>query len=397
MKKKRRLHYLLALTTFISIASVSLLLLSVAGVDIRGFNKAIVDRDAYEEYKNFKELSKFRHLIDEKYYTDYDADSVEIGAIKGMFQALPDGYSRYYTKEELQEQRRSDKGESIGIGIRIKQNEDGQYVIVEVEEDRPAQKAGLLPGDILLAVNQVPFIEENFESILAQIKSNDKKYKFFGDYAALDIQVLRGEKTLNCTVQKDKTQVSSVKSELMGKIGYVKINSFIETTSHEFLEAIQNLNKQGMEALILDLRDNPGGLVDEAVKVSGAFVGKDIIYYTKSKHEEIQPHKSNQKKIVEQKVIVLVNGHTASASELLTAAVKAYNIGEVIGTKTFGKGIIQTTYSLPNGSGYKLTTKEYLTPKKEHIHKVGITPDRVVENEEEQLALAKEILINGRN
>ena len=394
MKNKQYTKYIGVFLGLFCIAQSLVLALIFMGVDINIGHKILVDKKEYQIYQEMKELSFLRSEIDKKYYSDFDKGELETGAIKGMFSSLPDGYSQFFTKEELKAKKLRENGESIGIGIFIGLNSQEEYVILSLEEGRPAQKSGLEEGDVLVAINGETITKDNIEKLLETIRNSNKKYKFFGDYPKVEVTIKRAGVPMVFKVPVDKSQIKSVSGEIMGDMGYIQIESFISTTSEDFILEIQKLKKAGITKLIIDLRNNPGGLVDEAAKVAGSLIGDEILYYTRSVHEKEEEHKSNTSKIFEGNVVVLVNEYSASASELVTAALKEYNIANVVGSRTFGKGIIQTTYTLANGSGYKLTTKEYLTPHQGSIHQIGIEPDYQVLEDERQLEVAKEILLN---
>lgn len=394
MKKQDQSKYIIGALSALSFTLALTLLLIVAGYDIRIGNKFLVDQDDYNSYSEMKRLYALRTEIDKRYYEDTDSKLLEEGALKGMFLALPDGYSRYFTKEELKEKKQKDKGEFVGIGLSIYRNEEGSYSIKSIEEGGPADQAGLREGDFLLKINGETLTENNFEDLLALIRDDRKKHIFFGSYDSIVLTIDRDGQVQDYSIEKDKIIVRSVHSQRMDDVGYIKIDSFIASSYDDFTKALKDLKRTQIQGLIIDLRDNPGGLVDEALKISGSLLGKEIVYHTKSKDQGIKEYKSPLTKQFDGRIILLVNQNSASASELMTAALKDYNRAEIVGERTFGKGIIQTTYNLPRGDGYKITTKEYLTPKKNSIHKIGIEPDYEVGDVDEQLVLAKEILNN---
>ena len=397
-KKKKKDYWRIfsSSVTIVVMIALPLYFMNILDIDFKIGNRVLVRKEEYEEFRTLKKLTELRTKIDDLYYTNYDPKLLEEGAIAGMFRALPDNYSRYYKKEELTEKNEKDKGEYIGIGMTLFQNVDKQFEVRSVEEGLPASIAGIRAGDIIISVDEVLLNEKNYNEVIANIKSDDKKYKFFGDYIDIHVRVDRAGEIFDFIVKKKKIVTSSVSGEIIEDIAYIKIDGFIQSTYEDFEKEIKKVNKAGIQSLVLDLRDNSGGLLTEAVKIAGSFVGKEVIYNTKSIHEENTSHKSTNNKIYNGKIIVLVNERTASASELLTAALKDYDRARVVGTTTFGKGIIQTTYTLYDGSGFKLTTKEYLTPKKAVIHNVGIEPDFVITDVDAQLSYAKEILTNDR-
>lgn len=389
MKKWQKI-WLTSSTTF-SLISLLIFSLILAGVDIRILNKAIISSQDYNYYKELREIIHYRTMIENKYYVQTDPQSIKFGAIRGMFDSLPDGYSRYYTKEELEEKNRRDDGESIGIGVQIQRTKNKEFIVVHVEAGRPAEAAGIEIGDQIVSVNDIPISDENYKEVLSSLRSDSKEYGFFGKYTKAKIIVLREGKEMEFLVDRDVHTDVSVNSQLMGDIGYIQIKYFINTTYEDYTKALQEFHKQGIHKLIIDLRDNPGGLVNEARKIAGTLVGKQNIYFTHSRLEEMKEHPSEIDKKYDFDVILLVNEYSASSSELLSGALKDYGAATLVGTTTFGKGIIQTTYTNMGGDGYQITTNEYLTPKKNTIHKIGIKPDHEAESGKE-LELAKELL-----
>lgn len=393
MKKSQKA--LMLITSAISLIAVILCLMIVAGIDVKICNRAIISSEEYENFKDLKEIISLYEEIDRDYYQEIDRRSVSEGAIRGMFAILPDGYSRYFSKEELASKKLKDKGESIGIGIQLQRNKNKEFVIVDVLKNRPAERAGLRIGDKIISVNDIELNDETYQEVLNSLKDQSKEYILFGKYIQAKIIILRNNEELIFYVDRDTVFEKSVEYNIEGDIGYIKINRFIETTFNDYSDAIEVAYKNDIKKLILDLRDNPGGLVDEASKIAGSIIGKNkVIYYTNSKKEKLKEHKSSTDKKYDFDIILLTNENSASASEILVGALKDYESAKIIGTTTFGKGIIQTTYSRLRGDGYQITTSEYLTPNKNEIHKKGIRPDIEIRPGEDELELAKELLTN---
>lgn len=392
-KMKKSQKYLLLLTSAISLAAISFFILLITGIDLKIANRAIINSNEYESFKDLKEIIALYEKIDEEYYKEIDKSLLSEGAVRGMFAILPDGYSRYYSKEELESKKLRDKGGSIGIGIKIQRNKNKEFVIIEVIDERPAAKAGLMVGDKILSVNDIELSDDSYEEVLLSLKNQNKEYLLFGNYIQAKIIVRRDGKTLEFLVDRDLVVERSVSVEVYDNIGYIKIDRFIETTYDDYFEAISRLNKENIDKLILDLRANPGGLVDEASKIAGSIVGKNkVVYYTNSKKEELKEHRSQTDKKFSFDIVLLVDEKSASSSEILAGALKDHGSVRIVGTTTFGKGIIQTTFSRLGGDGYQITTSEYLTPNKDPIHKIGVKPHRELAEGEDALEIAKELL-----
>lgn len=361
--------------------------------DLPIFNKIIVNEETYNDYSIFKKTVALKSEIDEKYYKDVDDNTLAEGSINGMFYALEDKYSYYIPKEELKKKQNSEKGISIGIGISVNILEDGKIEIISLSEDGTAVKSGLKPKDIITSVDDIELSRETLYDALGIISNDNKKYIIFGDYPNIKLEVLRGEDTLEFEVKRKKMIDKAFSHKIIeGDIGYIKIDRFIKDTPTYLRETLIEFNNKKIEKLIIDLRGNPGGLLGSVVETTGYLVGPQNIIYTENKNEDRKDYSSKVNQIYNGKLCILVNENSASASEAMTAALKDYDRAEVVGTNTFGKGIVQTTYTLKDGTGYKLTTNEYFSPKGNSIHKLGVKPDYEVKEENLQLEKAVNLL-----
>ena len=335
------------------------------------------------------DLARFRAIIDEYYLGEVDDNKLKESAIKGYIEGLGDEYSEYITKEEYEEYKINIMGNYVGIGIYMSVYKDtDEIVILSPIEGSPAEEAGILPGDIILKVNGIEYDGEHLDEASAAIKGEEG--------TKVKIEIKRNEEIINLEVERRKVIVNPVKSEIKnGNIGYIKLTSFDEDTSKIFKEKYEELQKQNINSLIIDLRDNGGGIVQEALTIADYMLEKDakmLITVNKKENEEIE--KSKYDPIITIPVVILVNENSASASEILAGALKDNNRAKIVGTKTYGKGVIQELLTLKDGSAIKLTTEEYYTPNRTKINNVGIEPDELVENDEnieEDLQLKKAI------
>lgn len=323
------------------------------------------------------DLARFRAIIDEYYLGEVDDNKLKESAIKGYIEGLGDEYSEYITKEEYEEYKINIMGNYVGIGIYMSVYKDtDEIVILSPIEGSPAEEAGILPGDIILKVNGIEYDGEHLDEASAAIKGEEG--------TKVKIEIKRNEEIINLEVERRKVIVNPVKSEIKnGNIGYIKLTSFDEDTSKIFKEKYEELQKQNINSLIIDLRDNGGGIVQEALTIADYMLEKDakmLITVNKKENEEIE--KSKYDPIITIPVVILVNENSASASEILAGALKDNNRAKIIGTKTYGKGVIQELLTLKDGSAIKLTTEEYYTPNRTKINNVGIEPDELVENDE---------------
>lgn len=320
-----------------------------------------------------RKIYALKNIIDDEYISDVNEDNLIDGAIKGYVEGLGDEYTEYFTKKEMEEFKTETDGNYVGIGIYMLQNtKDNTIVILTPIENSPAEKAGILPGDIIKKVDGVEYTGEDFEKIATYIKGKE------GTTVKLEIE--RDGKELTFEIERKNIDLYPIKSEVLeNNIGYISISSFDEDCAKEFKDAYTELNKRNIKSLIIDLRNNGGGIVDEALEIADYVLEKDdVILITKDKNGKEEIEKSTKKPIMNIPIVILTNENTASSSEILTAALKEHEKATVIGQKTYGKGVIQELITLTDGSGIKITTEEYYTPNRNKINKVGITPDKEV-------------------
>lgn len=314
----------------------------------------------------------FRQL-DEKYLEDLDHETLLDGAYHGMVQAVGDQYTRYYNEEEYDAYKESSSGEYVGIGVTVTQCESGAK-IVSVDENGSAKEAGLQAEDILIKVNGTSLAGMKLTDIVSLIKGKEGE--------SVEITYLRGESGIENTIslKRKSLEVATVKHEMLEKgIGYVAISGFDGVTTDQFRSALTDLKDQGLEGLIVDLRDNPGGRVDVVQAVTNELVPAGIITYTEDKNGQKKIYDSTEDPYLNLPLVVLVNGNSASASEIMAGAIQDMGVGLLVGTTTFGKGIVQVTMPLNDGTAMKVTMAKYYTPNGSYIHQVGIKPDIVID------------------
>ncbi len=323
-------------------------------------------------------LSYFREILDKKYIGQINEDELKESAIKGYIAGLNDPYTEYFTKEEMKEFTEETEGEYVGIGIyTTADTKQNAIVVLRTIGDSPASKAGLLTGDIITKVDDEEFTGEHLNEAV-------KKMKGIAG-TNVKITVVRNDKEMEFDIKRENIKISHVSSNVLNdNIGYIKISSFEGGCSEEFLEKYKEIEKQNIKSLIIDLRFNGGGIVDEALNIAELMVPKDkILLITKDKTEEEDVVKAKKDASINMPIVVLVNEYSASASEILAGILKEDINATLIGNTTYGKGVIQTVYPLKDGSGLKITTDEYYTPDHNKINKVGIEPTIKVEISEE--------------
>lgn len=319
-----------------------------------------------------KKLDYLQGIID-KYYLEDTADAdMDSGVYKGLVSSLNDPYSEYYTAEEYAELLESQSGEYKGIGVLVSQERDtGIINILTVYDNTPAKEAGIKDGDILFKVEDEEVTGTDLDKVVAKIKGEE------GTAVKLTIYRSSSKEYIDMEVARRKIDVPTVSYEMVDKeekIGYIAISQFDEKTDEQFSVALKDLQSQGMQSVVFDVRNNPGGLYDTVCNMLDELLPKGTIVYTMDKYgyKEEQTSDADCLKIP---MTVLINGDSASASEIFAGAIQDYKAGTIIGTQSFGKGIVQSLMPLRDGSAVKLTVSKYYTPNGVNIHKKGITPD----------------------
>ena len=324
-------------------------------------------------------LEEIQALMETYYLEEIDTEQVEDYLYKGAVAGLGDIYAAYYTEEEYQSLIDSTNGSYYGIGVEISQNmSTGIITISRIFEGSPAEEAGLLPGDVLYKIAGQEVTGEDLNKVVSLIKGEE--------YTTVSVEVARDGQNgyLEFEVERRTIEVPTVESEMLeDNIGYIAITSFDDVTTEQFMTALDTLESQGMEALIVDLRNNGGGLVSSVCAILDRLLPEGLIVYTEDKYGNREEEFSDAENYFDKPMAVLVNGNSASASEIFAGAIKDYGIGTLVGTTTYGKGIVQKIYPLSDGTAVKLTVSKYYTPNGNNIHGTGIEPDVTVELSED--------------
>ena len=367
-REKKENIYRIIMLVFLTIVITALITALIAYESLGGNQtKYIVNTgDSSSIGRTFQNLKNF---IEKKYIGEIDEEKMLDYAIKGYVAGLEDDYSEYISKSEMEEYIQNTIGEYVGIGVYIGNDTvNNQIIIVGVMKESPAEKAGLKAGDIIQKVDDIEYKGEQLSEASEKLKGIEG--------TKTKITILRNNQTLDIEVTREKVKTSHIETEVLeNNIGYIQINSFNKGSYDEFKSKYDLLSKQNIKSLIIDLRNNGGGIVEEAVNIADLMIEKDsTILITKNKSGE-ELTKAKQDRKITLPVTILINENTASASEILAGALKDCDSATIIGTKSYGKGVIQTIYTLSDGSGLKLTTDEYFTPNHNAINKIGITPD----------------------
>ena len=343
-------------------------------------------------------LFQLRGLIDETYLGETEAEDLEEGIYKGYLEALGDPYSTYYDEEETRQLSEGLSGQFNGIGALLSQDKDtGVITLIRIYEDSPAMDAGLKDGDLLYKVDGKEVTGQDINKVVNDIKGERG--------TDVNLTVIRGSdnQEITVTVTRDVVEKQTVACRMMeNDIGYLAVSEFDSVTYGQYKEALDNLENQGARSLVIDLRNNPGGNLEIVCEMLDLILPKGLIVYTEGKNGERKEYLSDSKEQIKMPITVLINGQSASASEIFAAAVRDYERGEIVGTKSYGKGVVQNLYNLRDGTCVKLTTAEYFTPKGRRIDGKGVAPDVEVEYQydesrpeaDNQLEKAVEILKN---
>ena len=320
------------------------------------------------------DLNNFRKIIDKYYLGEVDEEKLKEGAIKGYIEGLEDPYTEYISKEDMQDYLEDTMGNFVGIGIyMVKDTQTNKIMVLSPIKNSPAEKAGIQPGDYIVKINDVEYTGEQMTEASNKIKGEEG--------STVKLEILREDETLTFEIKRENIKVNPVEGKVLeNNIGYIAFSSFDQETAEDFKKEYEELSKQGIKSLIVDLRNNGGGIVSVALEIADYFTPKDsVLLYEVDKNNNEEIEKSKNDPIINMPVILLTNENTASSSEILAGALQDLGIAKIVGTKTYGKGVIQEVLSLPDGSGIKITSEKYLTPNKREINKVGIQPDVEVE------------------
>ena len=340
-----------------------------------------VSSDSILDRETIDKLNNLYGLIKGTYIEEVDKKTLQEGLYRGLLEALDDPYSVYYNKEEYAEMMESTSGTFEGIGAYLTQDPDTKDIsVVKPIKDSPAQKAGMLADDIIVEVDGEDVTGQDLNLVVSKLRGPK------GTEVKVGVQRKGEDDIIRFDIKRAEINSESVDHEMLeDKIGYIQIMDFADDTANQFNEAMDDLEDQGMKKLIIDLRSNGGGYVDVSVQIADRLVKDGVIVSVRDRNELSYSYEdAGDEKYLKIPCVVLVDGNTASASEILTGALRDYKIATVMGTKTFGKGITQIITPLEDGSGVKITNSKYYSPNGENIHGKGIEPDVEVEFDAEK-------------
>jgi carboxyl-terminal processing protease len=335
----------------------------------------MLNEEQYQKYrhleKTYGKADELRDYILNNYYVEVDEEKIDTGMLKGLFEGLGDVYSYYMTPSEYDQLMISLTGVYSGVGVTISAGDSGFVEVVTPTKGSPAEAAGLRKGDLILAVDGTEYVGADLDTCAAAIRGPEN--------TDVTLTVRRDDEVFDVTITRKTIIAQTVDYKMLDDgIGYIAISGFEENTALDFTRALEAIQDQGARALIVDLRDNGGGLVDAAVNVADQLLDQGVVAYTEDHDGNKSYYRTKQGK-TDLPYAVLVNEASASSSEILSAGIKDNNGGPLVGVTTYGKGIIQTVEQLTDGSGIKMTILQYFSPNGSVIHKQGIEPDYVVE------------------
>lgn len=337
--------------------------------------KFLISKSVDSESDDISEtLSKYKTLIDKYFLGEVDEEKLKEGAIKGYIEGLDDPYTEYISKEDMKDYLEDTMGNYVGIGIyMIKDTETGMIKVLSPIKNSPAEKAGVQPGDLIVSVDGQTYSADDMTVAANKIKGEEG--------STVKLQILRGTETIDIELKRESIKINPVESKVLeNEIGYISFTSFDETTAEDFKNKFEELKSKNIKSLIIDIRNNGGGLVDQSLKIADFVADKgSVLLYEVDKNNNEQVKKSENDPIVNMPVVILVNENSASASEILAGALKDLNKATIVGTTTYGKGVIQQVLTLKDGSGLKITCEEYQTPNRNKIHEIGVEPNEKVE------------------
>ncbi|HIT08068.1 MAG TPA: S41 family peptidase [Candidatus Merdivicinus faecavium] len=344
------------------------------------FNSKIANVD--ERANVYEKLAEIDQIVRNNALEDIDEDALMNAIADGYMAGLNDDYAYYMDQDEYQNYQMDNAGELIGIGITVSLDESGYILVNDVTPDSPAAVAGIQAGDLIVRIDDTDVLSVGYNEATAMVRGEEG--------TRVNITVRRNQEELTLEAVRTKITTTSVSYRMIGENGYIKITGFDATTPDDFKAAVSDLQSQGATGLIFDVRNNPGGLLDGVAKVLDFLLPEgDIVSVTDSKGNTEVLYESDENS-VDMPMVVLVDGNTASAAELFSAALRDYNKAELVGVNTFGKGIMQTAYSLSDGSAINLTTHYYNPPSGVNFHGVGLKPDYEVNlTPDQQLSLSE--------
>lgn len=375
----KKLHVLLLCVFLVIITAMTTFFVTTI-FQVETGDKVVVSQTTIDDYQTtmdqYREIEELKNYIKTNYYLEVSDEELIEGMKKGIFDVLEDPYSVFMNEEEFQDYMESSSGEYPGIGIYLAPNEDNEIEIVSPIEDTPADRAGLLAKDLIIGVNGDTVNADVMDEAIATIKGEP------GTPVTLTIYRPSKKEKFDVEIVREWIDIKVVKTRMLeDQIGYLRLTMFDESSAAEFEKGLKALIAEGAKGVIVDLRQNPGGYLSQCVEIADMLLGDALIVYTESRNGDDEEYFSDPEKYDTQ-LVILVDSGSASASEILTGALKDHEAATIVGTTTFGKGVVQIVKPYNENTGFKLTTSQYFTPDGMNIHGIGIEPDVVIEMDE---------------
>ena len=399
MENKSKKTKLIVIAVVLIITNIITFTVATTGNFLVG-NKLIVTVDSNETAAGIKKLLALKEQIGLEYYQDVDNTTLIDGAIKGMFDSLGDPYSTYFTSEEFSKYMEMATGVYEGIGVVVTEDEQGVTYVIAPQKGTPAEAAGIKTGDKIIKVDGEDVTTIGSDAVVAKVKGPAD--------TTVNITIARGEEIIEMSLVRKTIEARTAESRVIGDKGYIQISEFTDKTADDFETQLGELLAQNITGLVIDLRSNPGGGVQEAVEIADRILGETMVVYTVDKNGNKTEYTSDGTEQLNLPMVALVDGGSASSAEILAGALQDTGAAQLIGTKTFGKGIVQEIISLTDGGGFKVTNSEYFTPNGNNIHEKGLEPNVVIEatdfmknnlfTDEEDVQLQKALqILSGTN
>jgi len=370
MENKSKKTKLIVIIVVLIITNIITFTVATTGNFLIG-NKLIVTVDSSETAAGIKKLLALKEQIGLEYYKDVDNTTLIDGAIKGMFDSLGDPYSTYFTSDEFSKYMEMATGVYEGIGVVVTEDEQGVTYVIAPQKGTPAEAAGIKTGDKIIKVDGEDVTTIGSDAVVAKVKGPAD--------TTVNITIARGEEIIEMSLVRKTIEARTVESRVIGDKGYIQISEFTDKTADDFETQLTELMAQNITGLVIDLRSNPGGGVQEAVEIADRILGETMVVYTVDKNGNKTEYKSDGTEQLNLPMVALVDGGSASSAEILAGALQDTGAAQLVGTKTFGKGIVQEIISLTDGGGFKVTNSEYFTPNGNNIHEKGLEPNIVIE------------------
>jgi carboxyl-terminal processing protease len=368
--EKNKKKWLLLLVAILILTNLFTFALATSGSLILG-NRMLITVDDEETKNGIIKLLALKSQIEEEYYQDVDSKTLMEGAIKGMFESLDDPYSAYFTQEEYESYMASATGIYEGIGVVVSEDDNQNTFVIAPQKGTPADLAGIQSGDQIIRVDGEDVTTLGVDEVVSRVRGPAD--------SQVTVTIARDGQEMDFTLTRSSIETTTVDSRVIDGVGYIQISEFASNTAEEFNSQLDNLLSQNITGLVIDLRSNPGGNVQVAVDIADRLLGETVVVYTEDKDGNRTDYKSDAAEELDLPMVVLVDGGSASSSEILAGALQDTQAATLVGTTTYGKGVVQIIKGLDGEGGFKVTNSEYFTPNGRNIQGVGLEPDVTIE------------------